>query len=256
MGGKILNVEEYIDKKFNRLTILNFITIDNNGNKIVEVQCDCEKQTIFNTALSKVKNGYIKSCGCLRKDRVFKANKKYNTYNLTDEYGIGYTTKGEEFYFDLEDYNLIKDICWLITKEGYVKGLQKGEHIFMHNLVMNNLFIDHIHHNKNDNRKENLRLITVSQNMFNRKGYGKLSKFGVKGIYWCKRYNKWRGELQKNKKRVYLNIFEFIVDSIKSQIEAEKLHFGEYRYEWEHDIKWDELLEYEKQIKINLKKGE
>lgn len=33
-----------------------------------------------------------------------------NTYDLSGEYGIGYTTKGEEFWFDLEDYDKIKSI--------------------------------------------------------------------------------------------------------------------------------------------------
>ena len=37
--------------------------------------------------------------------------KKYNTYDLSGEYGIGYTSKGEEFYFDLDDYDKIKDYC-------------------------------------------------------------------------------------------------------------------------------------------------
>ena len=30
-----------------------------------------------------------------------KNHKKYNNYDLTGEYGIGYTFKNEEFYFDL-----------------------------------------------------------------------------------------------------------------------------------------------------------
>ena len=49
-------------------------------------------------------------------------HKKYNTYDLTGEYGIGYTSKDEEFYFDLEDYDKIKDYCWRITMQGYVRA--------------------------------------------------------------------------------------------------------------------------------------
>lgn len=30
-----------------------------------------------------------------------------NTYDLSGEYGIGYTSNGEQFYFDKEDFCLI-----------------------------------------------------------------------------------------------------------------------------------------------------
>ncbi|WP_368488451.1 hypothetical protein [Clostridium sp. BJN0013] len=39
---------------------------------------------------------------------------KYNTYDLTGEYGIGYDAKGNIFYFDLEDYDRIKDFYWAV----------------------------------------------------------------------------------------------------------------------------------------------
>ena len=41
-------------------------------------------------------------------------NKKYNKYDITShDYGIGWTYDGYEFYFDLLDYDLIKNYCWL-----------------------------------------------------------------------------------------------------------------------------------------------
>ena len=39
-------------------------------------------------------------------------HKKYNTYDLSGEYGIGYSNSGKEFYFDLDDYDLIKEIYY------------------------------------------------------------------------------------------------------------------------------------------------
>ena len=44
--------------------------------------------------------------------------KKYNKYDLTGKFGIGYTSKGEEFYFDLEDYDKIKNHLWYKDKDG------------------------------------------------------------------------------------------------------------------------------------------
>ena len=36
-----------------------------------------------------------------------------NIYDLSNEYGIGYTSNTKEpFYFDLEDYDKVKEYCW------------------------------------------------------------------------------------------------------------------------------------------------
>ena len=66
---------DYINKKFNKLTILKDVGKDKNYNKIVEVQCDCNKKTIFKVILMNVLYNKTKSCGCIKKGR----NKKYNT---------------------------------------------------------------------------------------------------------------------------------------------------------------------------------
>ena len=88
--------------------------------------------------------------------------KKYNTYDLTGEYGIGYTFKGEEFWLDLEDYHKIKGYCWYYSQR-YVVAHEiddSKKHVNLHNLVMNkreNEVIDHTYHPKiNENKYDNL----------------------------------------------------------------------------------------------------
>ena len=55
------------------------------------------------------------SCGCMLHD--IKGNK----YDLNREYGIGWTSNtNQEFYFDLEDYDKIKNYTWLETDSGYI----------------------------------------------------------------------------------------------------------------------------------------
>ena len=113
-------------------------------------QCDCGSAPV-EVWLSNLRSGNTTSCGCVQKERVKEsvkgANKKYNTYDLTGEYGIGYTQKGENFLFDLEDYDLIKGYCWRISN-GYVvtTDLITNRLILMHRLAMNcpeEKYIDH-----------------------------------------------------------------------------------------------------------------
>ena len=102
--------------------------------------------------------------------KISKA-KKHNTYDLSGEYGVGYTQKGYEFYFDLEDYDLIKDYCWRVGTHGYIECHRNKSVVSMHRLILNvtdrKLQVDHIYHHKNDNRKSQLRIVTNRQNSRN-----------------------------------------------------------------------------------------
>ena len=248
----MLKVEEYIGKKYGRLTVLRELGKNKHNDILIEVKCDCEKGTIFTTMLYSVKTGKTKSCGCSRLGN--KNNKKYNTYDLTGDFGIGYDcNNNKEFYFDLEDYDKIKDICWHVTNEDRVLGSYKNGTIEMSKIITHTKseVVDHIFHNKKDSRKENLRIVTQQQNIFNRRGWGKLSEFGLKGIGWRKKEKEWSCRIQKDGKKIYEKQFKSITDAINKRIELEKECFGEYRYVWENNIKWKELLEYEKELKNN-----
>lgn len=46
------------------------------------------------------------------KEKDGKLAKQYNRYDLSGEFGKGWTNKEEEFWFDLEDFDKIKNYCW------------------------------------------------------------------------------------------------------------------------------------------------
>ena len=113
-----------------------------------------------------------------------RRNKKNNRYDLSGEYGIGWTNNtNEEFYFDLEDYDKIKDYAWHKDQCGYVMSGKKK--IGMHQLLYGK-YCDHIDRNKMNNRKSNLRDSTHAENMQNRSVF-KNNKSGVTGVYYDKR---------------------------------------------------------------------
>ena len=66
--------------------------------------------------------------------------------------------------------------------------------------------IDHINGNKLDNRLENLRECSISENAKNMK-ITKRNTSGVKGVNFDKYHKKWRAELFSNGKRVFINYF-------------------------------------------------
>ena len=197
-------------QRFGRLVVIeraeNFILPSGQPQTAWLCQCDCGN--ILKTRSFSLTNGTTKSCGCLAKELRVARMKKYNTYDLSGEYGIGYTSKGEEFYFDLEDYDKIKDYCWNKHKE-YIATRNVSGYILFHRLVMGisdeNIAVDHINHNKSDNRKNNLRFVTDSQNSMNR-CISSHNTSGITGVNKCN--GKWTARIGVNTKRIFLGNYD------------------------------------------------
>lgn len=88
--------------------------------------------------------------------------------------------KGEryEVYADYEDYPIMSQHTWNRNPgNGYIQsklrlGRTENKTVYMHRLIMgvsgHKTYVDHINGNKLDNRKENLRICTPSQNGHNK----------------------------------------------------------------------------------------
>ena len=86
---------------------------------------------------------------------------------------------------------------------------------------------DHIDGNPLNNQKSNLRNATKSQNGMNRKS-NRNSSSKYKGISWNKQNKKWRGEIQKNKKRYGLGYFKSEIEAARAYNKKALELFGEY----------------------------
>lgn len=227
-------IKNEIGNTYNKLTVIKRGPNDAQGNAQWYCQCSCGNPNLVLARGYALRNGKKKSCGCLHKETAQKQgnnNRKNNKYDLTGEYGIGYTLKNEKFYFDLEDYNKIKDYCWHITQQGYL-CYKRDKAILMHRLIMDaqpKEEVDHINHNTVDNRKSNLRICSSSQNKMNQ-GASSVSTSGVRGVYWYNNAQKWSAEIVINKQKIFLGLFDNIEDAIKVRKEAEIKYFKEFRY--------------------------
>lgn len=80
----------YVGCKFNHLTILNCYM--NKNKRMVQVKCDCIKQTIFETSYFGVIHSLVKSCGCAyAEERAIHFNhdyigKRYNDLEVVSIY--------------------------------------------------------------------------------------------------------------------------------------------------------------------------
>jgi hypothetical protein len=84
--------------------------------------------------------------------------------------------------------------------------------------------IDHINGVRTDNRVENLRVATRSENMQNTKK-PVTNKSGKKGVSWDKTTGKWRAEIRANGKKYNLGRFKTIEEAFKAhESAADKLH--------------------------------
>jgi hypothetical protein len=137
---------------------------------------------------------------------------------------------------DEDDYCKINDIKWSIVAEKYFCHClpltmdKRRPHVLMHRLIMgcvpfDGKIIDHINGDPLDNRKQNLRFCTHSENMHNQKK-PKHNKSGFKGVFWDNQKNKWHSVIKINSKIKHLGYFTCIKRAYKVYCEASRLYHG------------------------------
>lgn len=161
---------------------------------------------------------------------------------------ISLTNKNKIPYFaivDDEDFERVNKCKWqlmtagTITKSYYAirmiwtNGIRKS--IYLHREVMGaekGQSIDHIDRNGLNNQKSNLRFATLSQNQWNRKGWGTKTSSKYKGVYWHKKQKMWFIKIGIKKdgknKVIYLGRSKDEKEASKIYNEAVIKYFGKY----------------------------
>lgn len=237
--------EDLTGKTFSRLTVLkldeerNFSELNRKLNGEIKQNgtfyiCKCSCGNIKSVSSSNLKSENVTSCGCYQKEKmqeIAMKRKKYNKYNLLGEYGICYLADtNKEVCFDLEDYELIKDILWKTDECGYARGydVKTKRYVRMHKIITGTdeyITIDHINREKLDNRKENFRYATKSENRINSK-IRTDNTSGIQGVRF--EQGKWRARISVNGKYVHLGMFDNFQEAVKTRLEAEKKYYGEF----------------------------
>jgi len=104
---------------------------------------------------------------------------------------------------DKEDYEKYKDQNWYY-KSGYASNNKE----YLHRLISKpkeDEVVDHINHDKLDNRRFNLRNVSVQENSFNRK-LNKNNKNKIKGL--IEKNGRFIIQIKFDKKQYYVGTFE------------------------------------------------
>lgn len=99
---------------------------------------------------------------------------------------------------------------------GYREVRLDGKRLYTHRIIFaltNGRWpigdVDHANRDKTDNRPENLREATRTQNIQNA-GLSRANRSGVKGVHWCKFTGKWRARIRLNDRHVCLGRYDDI----------------------------------------------
>lgn len=154
-------------------------------------------------------------------------------------------TQGQSAIVDDDDYDRLSCYKWCAQKTalgdyyavravpapelGFRGGRKARKKEHMHRVVLGDVGeTDHINRNKLDNRKQNLRLASKSQNLANRgKPKGKYYS-SFKGVTWQKRNKKWQSAIGVNGKNLYIGQFNSEIEAATAYDAAALVHFGEF----------------------------
>ncbi len=143
-------------------------------------------------------------------------------------------TKCEFALVDDEDYETLSQHRWYAqsVKDGfYAARRSNGRILLLHRVLMGEpegKVVDHINGNTLDNRKENLRVCSHSQNIMN-KAKGKIKTSSqYKGVSWAPRERKWRANIMINRKAKSLGYFNTEIEAAEAYKAGAEFHFGQY----------------------------
>lgn len=145
-------------------------------------------------------------------------------------------TQNKVALVDDEDYDALIKYKWFahLQRNGdFYAGRQitigpyKQQTMHMHTEITGYIITDHINGNGLDNRKENLRRSTNSQNSRNmRKRTGTSSKF--KGVHFHPKNLNWIASIRVNYRLIHLGSYKLEVDAAIAYDNAAIMYFGQF----------------------------
>ena len=176
----------------------------------------------------------------------------FNRWRFLD-YGLLYgmntipLTQGKVAIISPEDYRHLMQWSWHAAKKGRqtityyaerrVNSKTENRHIGLHQEVVKRVgivippgyTIDHINNDPLDNRRENLRVVTESQNQWNRRRGGD-NRTGVKGVCYDEANRNYKAAIWKGNKPMWQKHFKTLNAATTAIEKARKKLHGDYAH--------------------------
>lgn len=145
------------------------------------------------------------------------------------------TVKGGKFgvfqaIVDCAAFKELSKYKWYLH-DGYARRfVWKGSAVMMHRQILSasgNQICDHINGNRLDNRRANLRITDRLGNAQNsKKRHHNIS--GFKGVSWHEKLEKWRAQIQVNKKKMHIGVYRSVKAAAMAYDRKARECFGEF----------------------------
>lgn len=136
-------------------------------------------------------------------------------------------SQGKVALIDDEDFEYLNQWKWHVSRNWntfYVVRMTPHREILQ---APKGIIVDHINGDGLDNRRENLRFATNSENMQNSR-LQKNNTSGYKGVYWDRGRNKWIVRIKVNGRRLNLGYFDDPKEAALVYDRGAMEHFGEF----------------------------
>lgn len=219
-----------------RLIVIRQVESRPNSTKarwLCKCSCGSDKDVISDG--TQIRSGNVRSCGCLEHELTVARNKMGHetTYEeIEDGYIIHCKNSELVAYIDKEDYELVKNYTWNIRdrNNGYsgyksISTRIDGKSVSLCSLITGYDYCDHIDRNPLNNRRNNLRAATHTENMRNH-SRRKDNTSGYTGVTLDKKSSTWEAQLSIGGKCLHLGKFIDKEDAIQARLRAELKYFG------------------------------
>ena len=150
-------------------------------------------------------------------------------------------TQGQFAIVDEDDFKKLAGYKWFAAKNGRIfyanrmdrpkDGRRRQCKVQMHRQILNvpqGVLVDHINHNGLDNRKANLRLVTIEQNAWNKRKQRGNCTSKYKGVSWHKMSRRWYARIVHKRKWISIGYFDDELSAAKAYDDKANQLFKNY----------------------------